>query len=406
MIIQCDNCKRKFRLDDGRIQPPGARVRCSKCGEIFYVPVEVEGADNDVQLEFGGNNPFDESSPLKHENESEKIYDADSIASMIQSGLVGTEDHDEDSSVGVKPESEEGVEAQRSDAPDQTTDTIDKGTYQEEENSGEKNQATGISGHYAGEGNAGRGSEEAENPFMTPELTVDRDAIYKTYPESRNDTDQNTVRESPGRVYRSRRSKGGFIKNLFIFIFTILIVATLFVSGLYLLGQFNVVSKEYFNKYKKLALSYLPVKVGEKNPGRFLKITDDKGQWIDSRYGQVYLVSGKVLNTSGKTVNYIKLKSDFYSVEDLVYEQQFYAGNTLTLNEIKNLPFSSISERLKRKSGDVNYSNVDKLAGMNFDIKPGATIPFYTVFPSKSRILGLDYRISVIDFNISGGNIR
>ena len=37
MIIQCDQCDRKFRVDDSKIKPPGSRVRCSKCGNVFFV---------------------------------------------------------------------------------------------------------------------------------------------------------------------------------------------------------------------------------------------------------------------------------------------------------------------------------------------------------------------------------
>ena len=37
MIIQCDQCDRKFRVDDAKIKPPGSRVRCSKCGNVFFV---------------------------------------------------------------------------------------------------------------------------------------------------------------------------------------------------------------------------------------------------------------------------------------------------------------------------------------------------------------------------------
>ena len=37
MIIQCENCKRKFQVDETRIKPEGSRVRCSKCGHLFIV---------------------------------------------------------------------------------------------------------------------------------------------------------------------------------------------------------------------------------------------------------------------------------------------------------------------------------------------------------------------------------
>ncbi|MBI5588054.1 MAG: zinc-ribbon domain-containing protein [Deltaproteobacteria bacterium] len=38
MIIQCDKCGTKFRLDDSRVTGNGVRVRCTKCQNVFIVP--------------------------------------------------------------------------------------------------------------------------------------------------------------------------------------------------------------------------------------------------------------------------------------------------------------------------------------------------------------------------------
>lgn len=44
MIVQCDHCNTRFKLDDAKVKPGGVKVRCSKCKEIFLVkrdePVE------------------------------------------------------------------------------------------------------------------------------------------------------------------------------------------------------------------------------------------------------------------------------------------------------------------------------------------------------------------------------
>ena len=37
MIVPCQKCQTKFKLDDSKIPPEGAWVRCSKCGEVFQV---------------------------------------------------------------------------------------------------------------------------------------------------------------------------------------------------------------------------------------------------------------------------------------------------------------------------------------------------------------------------------
>ena len=40
MILQCDQCSTKFRLDDSRLKPGGVKVRCSKCRHVFLAGVE------------------------------------------------------------------------------------------------------------------------------------------------------------------------------------------------------------------------------------------------------------------------------------------------------------------------------------------------------------------------------
>jgi predicted Zn finger-like uncharacterized protein len=35
MIVQCENCQRKFNLNENLLKHEGSRVRCTKCGYIF-----------------------------------------------------------------------------------------------------------------------------------------------------------------------------------------------------------------------------------------------------------------------------------------------------------------------------------------------------------------------------------
>jgi predicted Zn finger-like uncharacterized protein len=37
LIIQCDNCQTKFRLDESKLGPRGVKVKCTKCENIFIV---------------------------------------------------------------------------------------------------------------------------------------------------------------------------------------------------------------------------------------------------------------------------------------------------------------------------------------------------------------------------------
>src|SRR4030067_2276826 len=37
MIIECQACRARFKLDESRIKGKGARIRCRKCGETIIV---------------------------------------------------------------------------------------------------------------------------------------------------------------------------------------------------------------------------------------------------------------------------------------------------------------------------------------------------------------------------------
>lgn len=52
MIVQCDQCNSKFRLDDSKVKEGGVKVRCSKCKNIFFVQTEspAEEAEFDTFL--------------------------------------------------------------------------------------------------------------------------------------------------------------------------------------------------------------------------------------------------------------------------------------------------------------------------------------------------------------------
>jgi predicted Zn finger-like uncharacterized protein len=57
MIVICEGCQTRFRLDPGRIRGPAGKVRCSRCGHIFQVikeeiPGEPEILETDTAMEM------------------------------------------------------------------------------------------------------------------------------------------------------------------------------------------------------------------------------------------------------------------------------------------------------------------------------------------------------------------
>lgn len=63
MIIQCDKCSTKFRLDDSRITGNGVRVRCTKCQNVFVVTPPPPAEEVQVEEVFGVKQPANAAEP-------------------------------------------------------------------------------------------------------------------------------------------------------------------------------------------------------------------------------------------------------------------------------------------------------------------------------------------------------
>lgn len=54
MIIQCDQCDTKFKLDDAKIPDKGIKVRCAKCKHVFMVQRETSPDEPDFDFLLSG----------------------------------------------------------------------------------------------------------------------------------------------------------------------------------------------------------------------------------------------------------------------------------------------------------------------------------------------------------------
>lgn len=66
MIIQCEQCNTKFRLDDSKVTDKGVKVRCAKCKHVFTV--KAEQPESAPAADFG--TMLDESASFGQEEET------------------------------------------------------------------------------------------------------------------------------------------------------------------------------------------------------------------------------------------------------------------------------------------------------------------------------------------------
>ncbi|MFH2011861.1 MAG: DUF3426 domain-containing protein [Pseudomonadota bacterium] len=54
MIVQCEICQTKFKLDDERVPEEGAKARCSKCQHIFVIVKPIGTKDIEIKEKLKG----------------------------------------------------------------------------------------------------------------------------------------------------------------------------------------------------------------------------------------------------------------------------------------------------------------------------------------------------------------
>ena len=59
MIIQCEQCLTKFKLDDAKVKAKGVKVRCAKCRHVFTVTKQQQEMESQPDDVIGFEQPTD-----------------------------------------------------------------------------------------------------------------------------------------------------------------------------------------------------------------------------------------------------------------------------------------------------------------------------------------------------------
>ncbi len=439
MVIECENCKRKFRLDDSRIQPPGSSVRCSKCGHIFFVS-KAEDFSDESKLEPSQETLLfeDLKEEIVTEEKSNDYLEIEEPLSGGSSDITQAEmsirketdetdsdivdlptEHDEnleefiekniaeDNKADIQSEKLQGLEEQetnfdleQTDSKQETKDSIQSAPELFE--AGDNEESSIVSNELYTEINL---EEENSQEIATASLDniPNEDMnIVTNIGEEEFDQPYNEMSESTSRTHIPKSGAGFFAKIIYTFI-TIAALFVIFIASLVILINAEILPKGTLSNLTALVESIIPIELNNTETDKVI-ITEHSGRWMNTVNGQVYIVSGFITNESQVPVHYVKLKSKYIAAEKIQFEDIFYAGNTFTDNELKVSPIENILSKLKQKNGDIDVNNSRKLAGLNYNIQPGESIPFFTVFPADGRILGLKYNLQIIGYKDSSSN--
>ncbi len=408
MVIQCENCNRKYRLDDSRINPPGSNVRCSKCGHIFFVS-KKEDTGGKKEPAISQETPLFED--LKVEITAEYKETAETPAEFTQGELRIEEEvtvpiddmldlpteHGEDLEDFIDRDSTKETADIKTQSTKETVEVTQEDTnYKSKEPELGEVDITEDDQPELLEVNSDSGGDAVEsiNDKTLVEDTpiidnIETNVIEPTFDEGFFDSSNISL----------EKSGSGYIAKIIYTLITITAVFVIFIASIVLLINAEILPKGTLSSLTNL----VTVELNSSKESKII-ITDHKARWMNTVNGPIYIVSGLITNESEVPVNFVKLRSEFIAAEEKQYEDVFYAGNTFTDKELKDTHIANILLRLDQKNGDIDVNNSRKLAGLNYNIRPGESIPFFSVFPAEGRMLGLKYNLEVIDYEEASSN--
>ena len=435
MIIECKSCRRKYSLDDSIITPPGSSVRCSKCGHIFFVSKkkespspdklklsektspfedlneEVNTEQKEIEIE---NNDASESTIISETDRDEITEDSDSTLEQNQETDLDLIDIPTEHQIDLEEYIDKKLSEEDKTDSDTQTDILDQGKsnvpYYDLDKE-EIDESTLRAPEFFDDEDLDNeidhklesDTDDESKIFDTEDDKVQDLPVESIYSHSMDD--ENTLleenpsensTETPERGKISKSSTGIFAR----FIYTLMILAAIiviFIASLVILIKAEILPKGTLSNLTNFVETIIPLGLNNVEIPEVV-ITEHKARWMNTRNGPVYIVSGLITNNSQTPVHYVKLRSEYIAGEKRLYEDTIYAGNTFTDRELKSSPMQNILSKLDQKNGDIDLKNPRKLAGLNYNIQPGESIPFFTVFPADGRVLGLKYNLELLDY--------
>jgi hypothetical protein len=117
-----------------------------------------------------------------------------------------------------------------------------------------------------------------------------------------------------------------------------------------------------------------PQTASQEDPGiKNITLADAEGNYKENKEaGTIFVIKGAAQNKNDQPFSFIRLRGLLHNANaQKVREEEVFAGNIFTDEELSTLPMSKIRERSQNKHGKDNN---------NYKIPPGKAIPFMIVF--------------------------
>lgn len=445
MLVTCENCNAKFKLDESLIKESGSKVRCSKCRHVFtaYRPPsseadlmsepdldsdlsELSDESEEASLDFG---LFDteggkdeelslEDFGLEDEPESgaksgvsddavseDEITAADlgfddvageDVSDTSSADLPAEEEAEEDLSLDDLTLEDEGMEAETAETTEGPEEEISLEGLSLEEDASEdetfapsedvREQDLSFDELSLEEDSADEVSMEGDAQDASAEETEFSisDDVPVASMEDGEESAEPEIEEAPSVPPPPETAKRKTVGAPLLIVLILVLAA----GGGYL--GYTLVKGGDIN------LPFLESLSGADtsdviDPGN-LRITllEDaiEGEFVENRSaGRVFVIKGKVKNDYPDMRNFIQVKGNLYLKNGkIARDQTVYAGNILSGTELQTLNKEQVSRKLNNRFGE-NKSN--------FRVPRGKVLPFMLVFFDIPQDLG-EFSVEVV----------
>ncbi len=340
MIVQCENCEARFRLDESLLSEEGSKVRCSSCKRVFVVYPEQQTpppADAEYSME------------VREDVEETVILDSPPDLDPVHAESRGREAArpSDEFGAGFEVTTEEDLDLAFDDDLEEQISDVEEA---EEIESLSFEDIPDVDGVPPGMGEAfERASRIKEEVTREDVETRSKDGDLPDAPE---------VSAWVGKEPR-RSSRIPFVIGLLLLIGAVYAALLFFAPGI-LPEPLNV------------------LKSGQKEAGgdsgaRRLSFEGVKGAFVQTDRGkQLFVIQGVVVNRYPGPRSLIRVEASILDAKGrTVASRQAYAGNPFTQGELAGRPMTFLQEGMDRREGKEKQ---------NTGIAPGDGVPFMVVF--------------------------
>jgi predicted Zn finger-like uncharacterized protein len=449
MVIECTECRTRFRMADDKLKPGGTKVRCTKCKQIFTVhpPTEAEEAPLFAASEAAGSGSFAErqeqatkeefsfaTPPFaadQQDQEQDDDFSADSFSADFSFEIEGPSSTVDDTfSLGPSGHDDEEAAEQSFGFGDSSPDTslgfdtevaapslsLD---FADENEEGDYASGSGVLSNDNADAAPGAGNfdfsledsgdyswQEQQQPATDDEGEDDFDFSKMTFGEDDNEEEESSRSAAPfappradtfsppppAPAYKDAAESDPFDDEPFAdeparrsSPWAALLLLSLLIIGGGA-GYFYWIDGTF-------DLDRIMARFGGKQlqatpPGQ-VRLAELNGGFVEHAHlGQLFVIQGKTVNDFQETRSAISVKGILYNDGGKpLLQQTVFAGNPLEETNLRTLPLEKIEEHMNNQFGD---------ALSNLNIAPGKAIPFTIVFKNLPAELA-EFTVEVVE---------